>query len=216
MVGKVPTRAVRLHRFARSGHCHRVELFLSLLQLPFELVDVDLASGEHKSARFLALNPFGQVPVLEDGERVLADSNAILVYLALEYGGARWHVASSQAAAEQQRWLSVAAGPLAFGPAAARVHHLFKAPLDLAAAHARSHALLAVMDAHLSQRSFLVGAELGLADVANYAYIAHAPEGGVSLEPYPAVRAWIRRIEATPHFVPMPASPLPAFRSTAD
>jgi glutathione S-transferase len=209
MALELPARPLRLHRFARSGHCHRVELLLSLLALPFELIDVDLAAGEHKSQRFLALNPFGQVPVLEDGERVLADSNAIVVYLALQYGGARWRVTSSEAAAEQQRWLSVAAGPLAFGPAAARAHHLFKAPLDLAAAQARSHALLALMDAHLSQRSFLAGGELGLADVANYAYIAHAPEGGVSLEPYPAVRAWLRRVEATPRFVPMAASPLP-------
>jgi glutathione S-transferase len=213
MVLEVSGRAIRLHRFALSGHCHRVELLLSLLELPFERIDVDLAAREHKSARFLALNPFGQVPALEDGERVIADSNAILVYLALQYGGARWQAGSSSAAAELQRWLSVAAGPLAFGPAAARAHHLFKAPLDVAAAQARSHALLALMDAHLSQRAFLVGAELGLADVANYAYVAHAPEGGVSLTAYPAVRAWILRIEATPRFVPMAASPWPAMTS---
>src|SRR5262245_50810905 len=82
-----PTQPLRLHRFLLSGHCHRVELLLALLELPCELVDVDLPHQEQKSARFLALNPFGQVPVLEDGERVLADSNAILVYLASAYGG---------------------------------------------------------------------------------------------------------------------------------
>jgi glutathione S-transferase len=210
MFVKRPTRAIRLHRFALSGHCHRVELLLSLLELPVECIDVNLGAREQKSARFLALNPFGQVPVVEDGERVMVDSNAILLYLALEYGGARWQPRSSTEAAEQQRWLSVAAGPLAFGAAAARAHHLFESPLDLGAAQARAHGVLAVMDAHLSQRSYLTGAELSLADVANYAYTAHAPEGGVSLEAYPAVRAWLGRIEATPGFVAMPASPLPA------
>jgi glutathione S-transferase len=210
MVVKRPSRAIRLYRFALSGHCHRVELLLSLLDLPVERIDVNLPAREQKSPAFLALNPFGQVPVIVDGERVLNDSNAILVYLALEYGGARWQAESSGAAAEQQRWFSVAAGPLAFGPAAARSHHVFKRPLDVGEAQARAHALLAVMESHLSQRSFLVGAELGLADIANYAYIAHAPEGGVPLEPYPSVRAWLARVEATPRFVAMPASPSPA------
>jgi glutathione S-transferase len=210
MVVKRPSRAIRLYRFALSGHCHRVELLLSLLDLPIERIDVSLPTREQKSPAFLALNAFGQVPVIVDGEKVLADSNAILVYLALEYGGARWQAESSAEAAEQQRWLSVAAGPLAIGPAAARANHLFKSPLDLEAAQARAHALLAVMEGHLSPRSFLVGAELGLADIANYAYIAHAPEGGVSLEPYPSVRAWLTRIEGTPRFIAMPASPWPA------
>jgi len=200
-------RPIRLHRFALSGHCHRVELLLSLLELPFELVDVDLANKEQKSARFLALNPFGQVPVIEDGALALSDSNAILIYLAAQYGGARWAAGSAVLAAEQQRWFSVAAGPLAFGPAAARAQRLFGSPLDLPAAQARAHALLALMNRHLAERAFLLGAELSLADVANYAYVARAPEGGVGLQEYPALRAWLGRIEATPRFVGMPESP---------
>ncbi len=76
------TPSIRLYRSALSGHCHRVELFLSLLGLPHEPIDVNLAAREHKTPEFLALNPFGQIPVLQDGALTLADSNAILLYLA--------------------------------------------------------------------------------------------------------------------------------------
>jgi glutathione S-transferase len=202
-----PERPIRLHRFAPSGHCHRVELLLSLLELPFEPIDVNLAVKEHKSARFLALNPFGQVPVIEDGSRVLADSNAILVYLSRTYGAGRFEPEGSVLLAEQQRWLSVAAGPLAFGPAAARAARLFNSPVDVVPARQRAHALFAVMNAQLTARSYLLGESLTLADIANYAYTARAPEGGVELDEYPALRAWLARIEAVPRFVPMPRSP---------
>ena len=200
-------RTLRLHRFARSGHCHRVELLLSLLELPFQSIDVNLAAKEQKTPRFLALNAFGQVPVLEDGELALADSNAILLYLSARYGGERFQLADPALVAEQQRWFSVAAGPLASGPAAARAHHLFGSPIDVRAAQERAHALLRVMEAHLGPRRFLLGDELTLADIANYAYTAHAPEGGVELSDYPALRAWLARIEGTPRFVAMPRSP---------
>jgi glutathione S-transferase len=207
MARNVPTHPIRLHRFARSGHCHRVELLLSLLELPFETIDVNLAAKEQKTPRFLALNPFGEVPVIEDGEVIVADSNAILLYLAGRYGGARWVLDSPARVAEQQRWFSVAAGPLAFGPAAARAQRLFRSPADLPAAQARAHALFRVIDSHLAARTFLLGTALSLADVANYAYVAHAPEGGVELDEYEHLRAWLARIEATPGFVGMLASP---------
>lgn len=202
-----PAQPLRLHRFARSGHCHRVELLLSLLDLPFQTVEVDLAAKEQKTPRFLGLNPLGQVPVLEDGSLVLADSNAILVYLAAVYGRGRFELREPERLAEQQRWFSITAGPLAAGPAAARAQRLFGAPGDPASTRERAHALLRVMDAHLATRTYLLGAELTLADVASYAYVAHAPEGGVGLEAYPALGAWLARIEAEPGFVGMPRHP---------
>ncbi len=194
---------IKLHRMALSGHSHRVELFLSLLGLPVELVDVDLTRGEHKTPAFLALNPFGQVPVIQDGDVTLADANAILVYLEGRYAPGQWLPREPLGAAQVQRWLSVAAGPLAFGPAAARVINLFRRPDDPAVPMARAQALLALMEGTLSQQPFLAAAQPTLADVANYSYVAHAPEGGVSLQPYPAVQAWLARIEALPGFVPM-------------
>ncbi len=198
-----PAHPIRLHRFFLSGHSHRVELFLSLLGLPYELVDVDLPAGAHKQPVFLAMNAFGQVPVIQDGETTLADSNAILVYLASKYDSGRWLPRDPVAAAAVQRWLSVAAGPVAFGPATARLATVFKAPVNAEEAIARANDLFAVMETVLKTTPFLVGNTPTLADIANYTYIAHAPEGNVSLEPYPQIRSWLQRIEALPGFVPM-------------
>ena len=198
-----PARPIKLYRFRLSGHSHRVELFLSLLGLPYQLIDVDLAAGAHKTPAFLKLNPFGQVPVIEDGEVTLADSNAILFYLAAKYGDEHWLPREPVRAALVQRWLSVAAGPLAFGPAAARVAVVFKAPLNAAEAIARGEALFAVMEQQLQKSLFLTGDKPTVADIANYTYTAHAPEGNISLAPYPQLRAWLARIEALPGFVPM-------------
>ncbi|WP_428293580.1 glutathione S-transferase N-terminal domain-containing protein [Hydrogenophaga sp.] len=82
--------SIQLHRSAISGHCHRVELLLSLLGLPFERIEVDLAQRQHKSPEFPAMNPLGQVPVLRDDELTLSDSNAILVYLEARYAPGQW------------------------------------------------------------------------------------------------------------------------------
>lgn len=205
-----PAHPIKLYRTLISGHAHRVELFLSLLGLPFELVDVDLAAGAHKQPDFLALNAFGQVPVIRDGDVTLADSNAILVYLARRYAAdaAQWLPADPLAAAHVQRWLSVAAGPLAIGPAAARVIQLFKLAVNSQDAIARAHALFKVMEQQLGQSAFLAGSTPTLADVANYSYVARAPEGNVSLDAYPKVRAWLARVEALPHFLPMVKTPV--------
>jgi glutathione S-transferase len=202
-----PTTPLQLHDFALSGHCHRVRLMLSLLQLPYQSIAVDLAHGEHKQPPFLALNPFGQVPVLRDGDVVIADSNAILVYLATRYGGERWLPRDAVGAAAVQRWLSVAAGEIAYGAAAARAHVVFGSPCDVAAVTGRARKLLQRMDATLARQPFLTGDAPTIADVAGYSYTAHAPEGDVDLQPYPRVRAWLARIEALPGFVPMPRAP---------
>ena len=197
-------QAIKLYNFPRSGHAHRVELMLSLLELPTELIFVDLAKGEHKQPDFLKINAFGQVPAIDDQGVVLADSNAILVYLAQKYGDGRWLPTDPIGAARVQRWLSVAAGPIAFGPAAARLITVFGASFNAEEVIARAHALLKVMDQELASSTFLVDNTPTIADIAAYSYIAHAPEGNVSLADYANVRAWLARIEALPGFVPMP------------
>ncbi len=201
----VPAQPIQLHRYFLSGHCHRVELFLSLLELPYELVEVNLKTEAQKHPAFLAMNPFGQVPVIQDGEVILADSNAILVYLASRYGYNRWLPTDPVEAAAVQRWLAVAAGLLAFGPATARRAALNNTAVSLEVT-ARSQALFAVMESELSYRSFLTGVDPTIADIANYTYCAHAEEGDISLDPYPHLRSWLQRIEALPHFVPMTRS----------
>jgi len=206
-----PAKPIRLYRHALSGHAHRVELFLSLLGLPCELIDVNMVRGAHKAPDFIAKkNPFGQVPVIEDGDVAIADSNAILVYLATRYDATgRWLPRDAVAAARVQQWLSVAAGQLACGPSMARLAVVFGARLDLDRAQAIARQLYDVLDGYLAEREFLVGNTPTIADVAIYSYTAHAPEGGVSLDPYGHVRAWLARIEALAGFVPMRRSAPP-------
>ncbi|MFO0551550.1 MAG: glutathione S-transferase [Polyangiaceae bacterium] len=202
---KSQARPLVLHRFLLSGHCHRVELFLSLLGLEVELVDVNLVVGDQRRPEFLAKNAFGQVPVLEDGDVVVSDSNAILVYLANRYDrDGVWLPRDPVLAARTQRWLSVAAGPLASGPAAARVARLFGRPDDVKAQE-QAQKLFDVMNAELETTPFFGGERPTIADLALYAYTARAPEGGVSLEPWPRLRAWLGRVEALDRFVPMQA-----------
>lgn len=195
---------IKLYHFPLSGHAHRVQLMLSLLELPVEIIFVDLAKGAHKQPEFLAINSFGQVPVLDDNGVVLADSNAILVYLASKYGHGRWLPTDPVGAARVQRWLSVAAGPLHAGPATARLITVFGASHNAEDVIARSHNLLKVIDQELSNSTYLAGDAPTIADIAGYTYIAHAPEGNVSLQDYANVRAWLARIEALPGFVGMP------------
>lgn len=201
------TAQIRLYATPKSGHCHRVELFLRILGLPYEVVEAPQAVRETEA--FGALNPLRQIPVLTDGELVLADSNAILVYLAKRYdAGGPWLPEDAVGAAGVQRWLSIAAGEVKYGPAAARVAVLFGVPTDLDAARALSTRLLRVMEGQLAQTPWLAAPRPTIADLACYAYVAHAPEGGVSLADFPAVRAWLSRVEAIPGFAPMPASPV--------
>jgi glutathione S-transferase len=200
--------AFTLHGTALSGHVHRVELLLRMLDLPYRFVEASAAVRATPAYR--ALNPLGQIPVLQDGDLVLADSNAILVYLARRYDAGRtWLPADPRAEAQVQRFLSLAAGEVAFGPAAARAITLWGYPGD--ADHARSIAarLLRFLDDHLAGRRFLATDTATIADLACYSYIAHAPEGRIALDPYPAVRAWLARVEALPGFVPLPSSPVP-------
>jgi glutathione S-transferase len=197
-----------LYRNPLSGHAHRVELFLALLGLPVRLVDVDLRAGAQKKPEFLRKNPFGQVPVIEDGDVTVADSNAILVYLAARYDeSGSWYPRDALAAARVQQWLSVAAGQLAAGPATARGIKVFGFPLDHARAVAVAGQLFAVLEQVLARQAFLVGPTPTIADVAMYTYTALAPQGELSLEPYAHIRAWLARIEALPRFVPMDGVP---------
>lgn len=198
-----PNSPIKLYGFPLSGHSHRVQLFLSLLGLPTEVIYVDLPKAAHKLPDFLKLNCFGQVPVIQDGDVTLADSNAILVYLARKYGQGHWLPEDPVALAEVQRWLSVAAGLVAFGPAAARLVNVFNASYNLDEVQKRAYQLFQVIENVLQASPFLVGTQATSADIANYTYIAHAPEGGISLDAYPHLRAWLSRIEALPGFVAM-------------
>ncbi|OLL28648.1 glutathione S-transferase [Burkholderia sp. SRS-W-2-2016] len=201
-----PAQPIRLYTTLLSGHGHRVKLFLTLLDLPFEVVELNMKAGENRTPEYLALNPFGQVPTIQDGDFTLFDSNAILVYLARRYGEPSWLPDDPAGAAAVQRWLSLAAGQIAYGPCAARLVTVFGAPLDHEHAKKIAVKLFDVIDRELAGKPFVAGAQVTIADIAAHTYIAHAPEGGVSLEPYPHIRAWLRRVEALPRFVAMPST----------
>ena len=198
-----PNHTLKLYQHPLSGHSHRVHLALSLLGLPYELIEVDLMKAAHKQPAFLAMNPFGQVPVLDDDGTILFDSNAILVYLASTYDAdRRWLPRDARQQAAVQAWLSVAAGLVAFGPAAARLITVFGAKYNPEDVIGRAHQLLKVMESQLATRVWLAGANATIADIAAYSYVSAAPEGNVDLSGYPHVRAWLARIEALPGFVP--------------
>ncbi len=193
-----------LYHHPLSGHAHRAVLFASLLGVAHELVEVDLAAGAHKRPEFLKLNPFGQVPVLVDGDVVIADSNAILVYLARKSGRTDWLPNDARDEAAVQRWLSVAAGELAYGPAAARLITVFGAGFDAEEVIARSHRLLGLLEARLAESAWLAGVSPTIADVALYSYVARAPEGNVELTDYTSISRWLADIESLPGFVEFP------------
>jgi glutathione S-transferase len=198
--------AITLYGTPLSGHTHRVEQLLLSLGLPYTYGDAP--APVRASEEFKRLNPLGQIPVLVDGDTVLADSAAIMVYLAKKYApDSHWLPQDALAAAEVQRWLSLAAGELRFGPATARVTMLWGDGKVPEATERLCTRLLVFMEQHLAAREWLVGNGPTLADLACYAYTAHAPEGGIALEPYPAVQAWIARVEALPRFKAMRHSP---------
>ncbi len=201
-----PSSPLIIHDFEKSGHAHRVRLMASLLGLPVDLKHIDLVGGEQQTEEFLKLNPFGQVPVLEDDGNVVRDSTSILIYLAKKYGGETWLPSDAVGAALVQRYLSIASNEIYRGPCCARLVTVFNAELDHNACKEVAHKILAILDADLKKKEFLAAAHPTIADVACYSYIAHAPEGDVSLDEYKNIKAWLKRIEALPGFVAMPVT----------
>jgi glutathione S-transferase len=200
----LPSQPIQLYRMAVSGHCHRVELLLSLLGLPCELIEVNLLQGEHQRAEHLALNALGQVPVIVDGGVVLSDSTAILVYLVQRYAqGSAWMPRDPVGQAQLQRWFSLAAGLLAPGVAGPRFAAITGRPVS-EVAQATGRRLLTFMEHELQGRTWLLGGEAPtLADVAMVSYVSQAPIGGLALGPCPRVAAWVARMQALPGYVPL-------------
>lgn len=199
-----------LYGAAQSGHTHRVALLLRMLNLTYEF---SIASAQTRSsAAFLQLNSFGQVPVLQDGELYLSDSNAIMVYLVKRYApDSHWLPENAPAAAHVQLWLSKAAGEVRYGPASTRMVTQFSAAEDYPSAINITNRFLPLMEQHLTNRHYLATQQATIGDLACYSYVAAAPEGGITLAPYPAIRRWLARVEALPGFFAMPPLPLPNF-----
>lgn len=194
---------MKLYHYSLSGHAHRAALFLSVAGIDHELVEVDLAAGAHRQLEFLALNAFGEVPVLDDDGIIIADSLAILIYAARKAASSHWLPTDPVIEARIQRWLSVAAGKIAYGACAARLITVFNAPFNPDEVIARAHATLRVMEQTLDGQRWIADTEeASIADIALYSYVERAPEGNVDLSGYPRIKAWLRQIEDMAGFVP--------------
>jgi glutathione S-transferase len=195
---------IKLYGDFPSGNSYKVKLLLSLLGLDYEWVRVDLLKAEQKTPEFLTLNPFGQLPVLVDNDMTLADAQAILVYLARQYGGDQWLPLDAEPLSRVVRWLSTAAGEVRQGPESTRLYHLFKVTsINLERANQKAAFILTQLDQHLVSREWLELGHPTIADVAVFPYVALAPDGQISLDGYPQVLAWIDRVKHLPGFVGM-------------
>jgi len=195
---------IKLYGHEVSGNSYKVRLFLELLNVPYAWISVDLMKGEHKSPDYLALNPFGQVPVLTDNDVVLADAQAILVYLARQYGNESWLPLEPLPLAQVVRWLSTTAGEIRQGPENTRLYHLFGvSSINIDRALQKADFILTQLNNSLSGRIWLEFEHPTIADVAVFPYVALARDGKVDLDAYPHVLAWIERIKQLPGYMPM-------------
>ncbi|MDD2742635.1 MAG: glutathione S-transferase [Rhodocyclaceae bacterium] len=195
---------MKLYDLELSGNCYKVRLFAALAKIPLEIVPVDFMGGEHKRPPLTDLNPWGELPILEDDKVVLRDSQAILVYLATQYGNENWLPRDAAGLGEVMQWLSTAANEIQNGPGAARLVDKFGYAIDKANTLERAARILPLIEAHLAAHQWLALGRPTIADCAVMPYVALAPEGGISLEAYPNIRQWIGRIKALPGFVAMP------------
>ncbi|MGR9012909.1 MAG: glutathione S-transferase family protein [Gammaproteobacteria bacterium] len=195
---------ITLYEFALSGNCHKIRLLLSLLDVSYRSIAVNGLERQHKTEAFLKLNPFGQVPVLTDGDIVIRDSQAILVYLTRKYGNESWLPTDAAGLGEVMAWLSTAANEVAMGPNRLRLHFKFGRAINLDESRQIASNLLNILQQRLANHRWLAADQITVADIAVYPYIALLPEGKIDLEPYPAIIAWINRIQALPGYVGMP------------
>jgi glutathione S-transferase len=193
---------LKLYMTERSGNAWKVRLLLSMLDIPYEAVPVDLAQGENREPAFLRLNPRGQVPVLEDDGEVFWDSTAVLVYIARQHGGGTWLPNDAVGMGKVMQWMALAQNEIRYGLQAAYVIRTYGRPGHLEECQALGRIGLEVLEGRLCAHDWLALERPTIADLACYPYAARAPAAGVALDACPGVRAWIARIEALPGWVP--------------
>ncbi|QYO65140.1 glutathione S-transferase family protein [Leptolyngbya sp. 7M] len=192
----------KLYGIHQSGNVYKVRLMLSLLDLPYEWIGINLAAKEHRSPEFLQLNPIGQVPVLVDANVNIRDSQAILVYLARKYDN-NWLPIDAEYMAKIIQWLSIAANEIEHSLTALRRHFLLGAPIDRAKAERTAKQLLQVMDQHLENQPWLECHHPTIADIACYPYIYRAVDSQIDLSPYLNIITWLNRIQQLPGYIAM-------------
>jgi glutathione S-transferase len=195
---------IKLYDFELSGSCYKVRLLMNMLGVKYEAVPVDFVNKEHKSEKYAALNPFGEIPIFEDGELRLRDAQAIMVYIARKYGKDNiWYPDTPEAMGRINQWLSTGGGEV-MNAAGARLVKILNYPLDLERLQAGANRVFKILDGHLADREWLELDHPTIGDIACFPYTALAGEGGIDLKPYPNVLAWIERVKKLPGFISMP------------
>jgi glutathione S-transferase len=197
---------MRLYDYLSSGNGYKCRLLLRQLAIPFERVELDIMKEETRTPGFLAKNPNGKIPLLElDDGRCLAESNAILWYLA---EGTRFLPDDRFSRAEVLQWMFFEQYSHEPNIATSRfiLEHLppdSPRRAELARKRELGHAALGVMEAHLARHDFFVASRYTIADIALYAYTHVADEGGFDLARFAAVRAWLERVRSQPGHTPI-------------
>lgn len=197
---------MKLYDLALSGNCYKVRLFASFIQMPLDIVPVNFMEGEHKEEKLLQLNPWGEIPILKDGDVILRDAQAILVYLANKYGGEAWWPSEAHLQADVMQWLSVAANEIQHGPNKARLIKKFGFEGDHSQCLENSYQILALIDNHLSNNNWLAANRPTISDCAIYPYISIAHEGEVIIDNYKHIKSWMSRLEQLTGYISMPGN----------
>lgn len=204
---------MKLYDLERSGNCYKIRLFLSILDIDYTKIPVDVNAKENSSEEFLAMNPNGLVPVLVDDSTTVYDSAAILSYLARKYAEDIWFPDEPVQFAQVVRWLAFEQNEGRYGLARARavalnIQSTFARSGNLKDSQAIATLALQILDKQLTETDWLAGGDhAAVCDIACYPYAAMCDQGGLSLEPYPAVISWIKRIEKLKGYVPLPELP---------
>jgi glutathione S-transferase len=194
----------KLYDFELSGSCYKIRMLMNILDVQYESVPVDFVNKEHKNEKYLALNPFGEIPIFEDGNLRLRDAQAIMVYLAKKYDKTnRWYPDDAESMGRINQWLSTGGGEV-MNAAAARLVKILNYPLDIDKLHSGAARVFKIMDDHLATRDFLELGHPTIGDLACFPYTAMAGEGGIDLSVYPNILKWIGRMKRVPGFIPMP------------
>ncbi|MDQ0456860.1 glutathione S-transferase family protein [Rhizobium paknamense] len=200
---------MKLYDYVLSPSCYKVRLMAALAGIRLDLHPVDFhPGGEHRSPQMLALNPAGTIPILEDGDVLLTESSAMLAYIAATAAPDWLGQATPVEAARTQQWLAFSAR-LTASLGGARLHQMLLIPGHIEALQKAGIAALRELEAGLAEQSmrghrFLSGERPTIADIACFPYVALAPDGNVSLDPYPKIRLWSRALRALPGFIEMP------------
>ncbi len=200
------SRDILIYDHPLSGNCHKIRMFLTMLDLPYRLELMNVLEHANQADWFGKLNPLRQIPVVIDDGTVIQDSQAILLYFALK-DGPDWIDPTPQGMAAIAEWLSYAAKEVSNGPQMARLYHLADEDIDIRRATAEGERVLGHLDTHLSRHDWLCLDRPTIADLAVFPYVALSRQGKLSLDERPSVLAWIDRIAALPGYIPMPGLP---------